>query len=215
MRFVIAGIFSLVAMFSASGQDSGEAPTCVDVEALGYTDEALIKCAEAGHLESQWQIAVRFGRRDPALAKTWVERAAEGEHPKALRNLGMLYLTGSEGYEKSETRAVELLTRASELGNANATLSLFNLMIDPKSDRFDLEAAIPILALSADQGSANAMCALYNAYFFGWGIQADWDKAKSYRDRYDEAVKYQQGKQCDNQAVAASRGPWGIAELPD
>ena len=85
----------------------------------------LEAAAERGSAEAQNALGLLlcFGHDDPFTAAIWFERAAEQNHPEALRTLGYL-AEGGRGVPKDEARAADCFRRAAELGDPLAQLNL-------------------------------------------------------------------------------------------
>ncbi|HXD86645.1 MAG TPA: tetratricopeptide repeat protein, partial [Urbifossiella sp.] len=85
----------------------------------------LEAAAENGSAEAQNALGLLlcFGHDDPFTAAIWFERAAEQNHPEALRTLGYL-AEGGRGVPKDEARALDCLRRAAELGDPVAQVNL-------------------------------------------------------------------------------------------
>lgn len=87
----------------------------------GY--DILIKAAEAGYAEAQYQlgcsiIEMKYNRPvDEGFM--WMTKAAEQDHIFALNNLAMCYQMG-EGVDVDYAKALELLTKAANLGDMMA-----------------------------------------------------------------------------------------------
>lgn len=73
-------------------------------------------------------LILMFGEDDPAGALPWFEKAAEQDHPEALRMLGYLHGEG-HGVAKDDAKAAAFYRRAAELGDAYAQFN-FGAMID-------------------------------------------------------------------------------------
>ena len=86
------------------------------------------------------------------------------------RNLGLAYALGRGGFPKDDTKAVELLSKAAEQGDANAQCNLGIMYAQGRGGLVkDTTKAIELYRKSAEQGNANAQCGLGLAYAQGRG----------------------------------------------
>lgn len=86
------------------------------------------EAAERGDLDAQFELSIYYSQglgvaADPAAADTWLTRAADGGHPRALYNLGAAYASGARG-EPDFTRAADYYRRAAEHGSGRAAAML-------------------------------------------------------------------------------------------
>ena len=103
-----------------------------------------------------------------------LKKAANGDYPPALFNLGYCYEKGS-GVKKDRKKAHKLYNRAAMLGDEDAALRLgiVNMQSKDKSD------GIAVFTERAENGD---ICAKYNlgiCYERGDGVEADYEKAVS------------------------------------
>src|SRR5205085_12305648 len=94
-------------------------------------------------------------------AAIWFKKAAEGGHPTAQSNLGVLYASGKV-FEKNMTKAVEWWRKAAEQGQPSAQYNLAQALQDGKEIPQDLIEAYKWYSLAADRGDRDA-AALRNA----------------------------------------------------
>jgi TPR repeat protein len=114
---------------------------------------------------------------DLKQARRYFERAAAKDHPAALYNLGIMAIEGElQDYKK----AAELFTRASALGDLDATYSLALLYRNAQGvDRDDRKGA-ELLKAAADQHHLPAMIDYAIALFNGRGTEPDEPGAAAY-----------------------------------
>ena len=96
--------------------------------------------------EAMFQMGVQLQDSDPALARSWYEKAAAGGHVKAMNNLGAL-LAGSD-----RDQARTWLEKGARAGNIEAMANLGALLVEA-----DPGQARPWLEKAAQAGSTVAM----------------------------------------------------------
>lgn len=87
-----------------------------------------LEAAEAGSHDAEFELYIYYTQgigldADTEKARAWLERAAEGEHPRALYNLGALWGSGDAG-AVDFGKAATYYERAAAAGNARASASL-------------------------------------------------------------------------------------------
>jgi TonB family protein len=125
----------------------------------------------------------------PAEAANLVRQAADKGDPRAMSNLGSLFLSGS-GVKKDEKEALKWFKKAAEKGDAAGQVSLGTLLLtkDPKT-------AVGWVRKAADQGSALAQFTLGSIYERGTtGVAGDRAEAmvwytKALQQGHEEARK--------------------------
>jgi localization factor PodJL len=91
--------------------------------------EDLRKAANLGHSPAQFYLAKLYEggkaglKADPAEARRWTERAAEGGNRHAMHNLGIAYIEGVGGPKNSAT-ASQWFRRAADLGLVDSQYNL-------------------------------------------------------------------------------------------
>ncbi|MCH5158909.1 MAG: sel1 repeat family protein [Clostridiales bacterium] len=108
------------------------------------------------------------------LGMKMIKKAAKGDYPAALFNLGYCYEKGS-GVKKDRKKAHKLYNRAALLGDEDAALRLGIVNIQSK-DKAD---GVAVFRERAEKGD---LCAKYNlgvCYERGDGVKADYKKAVS------------------------------------
>lgn len=116
-------------------------------------------------------------QQDMGVAAQWFQLAAEQNDPEAQVLLAYCYEVGA-GVPKNPQQVMNLMTRAAESGNAEAQ---FNLALNysqglygaPKNEQESFRWA----SLSANQGYAQAERFLGACYEFGFGVNANQEKA--------------------------------------
>ena len=124
--------------------------------------------------------------QDNIKAATWYYRAAEAGSVGAMTNLGVLLRFG-RGVPWNEPEAMEWFKRAAEMGSARAQTQLgLGYMNGLGGGVQNYFQARDWFAKAARQGDASAQLSLGILYQNGWGVDRDFDTAKSL---YAEAAK--------------------------
>ena len=135
--------------------------------------ERLRVLAEKGYSVAQFQLAKIYKSNDQEkFAKKWYEKSAEQNYAEAYYQLSNL----------DKQRKDEYLEKAVQLGSYNAKHSQA-LRLVTKGDNL---SAIMLLTQNAEAGFPASQANLGNAYFYGNGVQQDWQKAFYW---YSEAYK--------------------------
>ena len=138
-----------------------------------FPAERLRVLAEKGYPVAQFQLAKIYESNDQEeFAKKWYEKAAAQNYAEAYIQLSVL----------DEQRKDEYLEKAAQLGSYNAKDSQA-LRLVAKGDNL---SAIMLLTQNAEAGFPASQAHLGNAYFYGDGVQQDWQKAFYW---YSEAYK--------------------------
>ncbi|MDO8297810.1 MAG: peptidoglycan-binding protein [Caulobacter sp.] len=103
------------------------------IEARDTTGMAGLKrAANLGYAPAQFYLAKLYEngegglRKDPAEARRWTERAAQGGDRKAMHNLGLYYFEG-QGGPKNTTSAAQWFRKAADLGLSDSQYNLGRL----------------------------------------------------------------------------------------
>lgn len=103
------------------------------IEARDLTGVATLKrAANLGYAQAQFYLAKLYEngeaglRKDPAEARRWTERAAQGGDRKAMHNLGLYYFEG-QGGAKNTTTAAQWFRKAADLGLSDSQYNLGRL----------------------------------------------------------------------------------------
>lgn len=138
--------------------------------------------------------------RDYDKALTWLHISAEAGLPTAMTQLGDLYREGL-GTEKDTLRAIELYDKAIESGFADAERKLHAMMHDKYLRLDPLRAvstglkyyhrgaygiSVTLFEQAAEEGNAQAMALLGDAYSHGRGVDYNHEKSLHY---YYEGAK--------------------------
>lgn len=142
-------------------------------ELENFPAERLRVLAEKGYPAAQFQLAqVYESNKQKEFAKKWYEKAAAQNYAEAYYQLSYL----------DKQRKDEYLEKAIQLGSYNAKGSqAFRLAA--KGNNL---SAIMLLTQNAEAGFPASQANLGNAYFYGNGVQQDWQKAFYW---YSEAYK--------------------------
>ena len=138
-----------------------------------FPAERLRVLAEKGYPAAQFQLAKIYKSNDQEeFAKKWYEKAAAQNYAEAYYQLSDL----------DEQRKDEYLEKAIQLGSYNAK-NFQALRLVFKGDKL---SAIMLLTQNAEAGFPGSQAHLGSAYFYGAGVQQDWQKAFYW---YSEAYK--------------------------
>ncbi len=108
--------------------DAGQADPQEDTK-LTQTLESLLKKAEAGDAKAQLDVAIKLAKGegtaiDMPKAVAWIKKSAAQKYPRAMTNLGQMYLGGLEEVKEDAAEGVRLLLQAAEAGDAEAAVTL-------------------------------------------------------------------------------------------
>ena len=142
-------------------------------ELENFPAERLRVLAEKGYPAAQFQLAEIYESNDQKeFAKKWYEKAAAQNYAEAYYQLSYL----------DEQIKDEYLEKAIQLGSYNAK-NFQALRLVFKGDKL---SAIMLLTQNAEAGFPGSQVNLGSAYFYGDGVQQDWQKAFYW---YSEAYK--------------------------
>jgi TPR repeat protein len=122
--------------------------------AMRYGQEA----ATEGDADAQFVVGALYARGmapDPFRAASWYLRAARQNHPKAMYNLAMAFLTGN-GVAKDPNQALVWFTKAADAGYADAAVNLGILYERGGSVKPDRDEALKWYRRAAELGDAEA-----------------------------------------------------------
>lgn len=124
------------------------------------TSEALLKAAESGDAEAQFQLGLiyLYGNQEPKDARKafeWFSRAAAQNVVPAKRELGVLLASG-EGCEPDLARAVQLLSDAADDLDPGALYHLGLMYENGIGVPKDMQRAVRLLAYAASMGYPGA-----------------------------------------------------------
>lgn len=121
------------------------------------------RAANGGNAPAMYSLAHMYQQdavQDPTLmpeVKAWYEKAIIKDVRQAYTNLGFLYYTGyGKVISKDTTRAIELLTKAASMGDANAMMNLgvlYGWKKDVQSDKLKAHSYLT-KAINNGQGMA-------------------------------------------------------------
>ncbi|RDF05789.1 sel1 repeat family protein [Haemophilus parahaemolyticus] len=138
-----------------------------------FPAERLRVLAEKGYPAAQFQLAkVYESNNQKEFAKKWYEKAAVQNYAEAYYQLSNL-----DGQIKDE-----YLEKAVQLGSYHAKYAQAFLLAE-KGDKL---SAMMLFTQNAEAGFPRSQAYLGNAYFYGDGVQQDWQKAFYW---YSEAYK--------------------------
>ncbi len=151
----------------------------------------LQQAAERGHAGAQHDLAELLmkqpGASQHARAVHWFLASASQHHLPAMVRIGMLYRAGEAGADtttKAASRraphlasAVEWLTRAAELGHADAQYELGQMHAQGLGTAQDFERALHCYQQAAEQGHDKAQFNLGFLHAHGQGVAQDYVKA--------------------------------------
>ena len=138
-----------------------------------FPADRLRVLAEKGYPAAQFQLAKIYESNDQKqFAKKWYEKAAAQNYAEAYYQLSDL----------DEQRKDEYREKAIQLGSYHAKdIQVSHLLFNG-----DKLSAIMLLTQNAEAGFPNSQANLGSAYFYGDGVQQDWQKAFYW---YSEAYK--------------------------
>ena len=138
-----------------------------------FPAERLRVLAEKGYPTAQFQLAKIYESNDQKeFAKKWYEKAAAQNYAEAYYQLSNL-----DGQIKDE-----YIEKAVQLGSYHAKYAQA-LLLAEKGDKL---SAMMLFTQNAEAGFPRSQAYLGNAYFYGDGVQQDWQKAFYW---YSEAYK--------------------------
>ena len=142
-------------------------------ELENFPAERLRVLAEKGYPAAQFQLAEIYkSHNQEEFAKKWYEKAAAKNYAEAYYQLSDL----------DEQRKDEYREKAIQLGSYHAKdIQVSHLLFNG-----DKLSAIMLLTQNAEAGFPNSQANLGSAYFYGDGVQQDWQKAFYW---YSEAYK--------------------------
>ena len=160
--------------FIGAGKDYpfGETPS-----ERNHRVQTLVRQAEAGDPEKQWQAGQMYRKGegvipDTAQAAHWYAQAAAGGHAEAAYALGALYEMG-KGVPQDYARARELLEQAAGTGFAAALNRLGNLYHHGHGVPVDHVRAVQYYTAAAEKNSPAGQYNLANHYAQGLGLKKD------------------------------------------
>lgn len=140
--------------------------------------------AEQGDARSQTQLGIlllnkQSGYLDPEAGVAWLEKAAEQNEVRALRNLGIFYSVGSKDGKiaKDLGKAFEWSLRAAEAGDVHGQRNIGQLYALGLGVPRDMEKSVYWYRKAAGQGDGAAEYNLGIAYFNGKGVAPDGKEA--------------------------------------
>ena len=144
---------------------------------LQLAHELMLRAAQLGQREAQFQCALSYFRGDVTLdfegGRKWLSKAAENGWPKAEFCLFQLYYNGLQpgkdcpAYPKDKIEAVKWLRRAAEQGLLQAQSVLAVMLIRGLDVEPDKKEAGTLLRYAAEHGFAQAQNDLGFAIFNG------------------------------------------------
>jgi TPR repeat protein len=175
------------------GVDSGpraiESTTTVTVrvkESEQDTVARILKEAEAGNLESQWNAGRLyytggFGgvSRDDAKAAQWFKKAALAGHPEAGLAYGEI-IFNAKGSDENPAEAARWFKFAAEKGIPRAMFFWGTLLEVGHGTNQDFAAAFGWIKKAAEQGESNAYASLGSMYAEGRGTPVDFAAAHTW-----------------------------------
>lgn len=141
------------------------------------TIEELIRKAQSGDAEAQYELACRYCdgedvENDGDKAFYWAQLSASQNYTKGINLLGICYDYGI-GVEKDEKQAVELYKKAAEQGYAAAQCNLGVCYECGTGVEKDEKQAVEWYKKAAEQNDVDAQWHLGACYYCGIGIEKD------------------------------------------
>ncbi|MDR2126238.1 MAG: hypothetical protein LBP63_05360 [Prevotellaceae bacterium] len=106
------------------------------------------------------------------------EKAAKQNNTVAMRNLALMYRRGLGIKQKDVVKAIELYTKAAELGDSDAMTELAALYLG--NEHTDYEKAKALSKKAAEQGNSNALCETGWMFTEGIGVSQNYAVAMDY-----------------------------------
>lgn len=177
-RFVLGScaVLALLVM-SGAGADSSAGVAAFRAGDYGRAISELTPPAAAGEAEAQFYLGVMYAAgwgtvADPAVARSWYERAADQGFAKAEHNLGALYRDGV-GLARDPVQARIWFERAATHSSARAAAALGTMYYRGDGGARDFAAAADWWRRAFEGGEADAGYNLGIAYRRGVGVNRD------------------------------------------
>lgn len=157
-----------------------------------------IKSAEQGYALAQYNLGVLYYYGEGVdqsftQAIHWYRKAAEQNESSSQNNLGLMYARG-EGIEQDYVQASYWYSKAASHGDSYGFANLGNLYRDGLGVCFSAQKAVELWCKACEAKEDICNFASYNlgyAYYDGWGVERDLNKAKYH---FELAIK--NGYQC-------------------
>jgi uncharacterized protein len=189
--------------------DRSSSSSLEDASAIADNEfTALLKAAEQGDAESQYQLGDRYFNVEGVeatkeLAFKWYYRAAAQGHSEAQFDLGLMYANGV-GVQRDEKMSLKWIQMSADQGNSDAQCILGQMYKKGQGVKKDFVKAAELFRKSADQGDSVAQFMLGQMYRVGLGVEKDKVKAVELLRKaaeqdhplaqHDLALMYQFGK---------------------
>jgi len=124
--------------------------------------DQLRHVAEQGYAPAQGKLADIYGgegnlvKPNPAAARVWTERAAQGGVPGAMHNLGIMYYNGTAGGPRNPVTAAIWFRKAAERGVSDSQYNLGLLYERGEGVPLDPSEAYKWLSIAARSGDKDA-----------------------------------------------------------
>ena len=140
--------------------------------------QALIKNAEGGNPEAQFNLGVAYGKgegvpKDYAESMKWYRMAAEQGLAEAQCNIGIAYETG-QGVPQDYAESMKWYRKAAEQGLAEAQYNLGVAYYNGQGVSKDYVESMKWFRMAAEQGHAAAQCILGIYYSDGQVVPQDY-----------------------------------------
>jgi hypothetical protein len=141
----------------------------------------LLKAAQQGHAQAQYQIGVMYRtgsgvEQDTEQSLYWITKAKDNGLTRAQADLARYYEEG-RGLVRNERLAAKIYAQAAEKGDAYAAYMLAAMKNNGKNIKQDPKGAVRLLKQAANQGDVYAIYALGNVYYQGQnGVAVDEQK---------------------------------------
>lgn len=179
----------LIALDATASEDPAVSNLMVQLNRKGWLDENLGK-ASTGDADAMvklgWQYANGVGveQSDTECIRLW-KKAAELGNASAMEYLGNAMHSGDQGLNRNLAEAKAVLTRAVELGNAPAKITLAYVLSDLEGDRNPeverlVNDAVSQLEIAAQHGDIRSKACLGRLYLIGLSVAKDFDRAVGY-----------------------------------
>ena len=186
MMRIVGVVAALFLSTTAYGQTATlPPPNPIFEELRNQAVEAVRAQADEGDVGAAFALArgLQAGNPEPAQlleGAKYLEIAAEAGVVEAQVQFANLVRRGGHGGPPDAQKALDLLEKAAETGDADAVLTLGSFVLDTQLGAAGRDRALGLLQKSADAGNINAASLLAGLYLQGRGVPVDPERALAY-----------------------------------
>lgn len=147
-----------------------------DKDGFDQIRDDLTKAARTEVVSAMMLLGRGLQKREPALAFSWFQSAAEKGYAPAMRQAGLMYSNGN-GVARDWNRAFVLFEQAAGKGDVASKFLLGECLFYGKGTTKDQKRAVSILSEAAGANEPRAMNLLGTCYQRGFGTKPDYEKA--------------------------------------